>query len=242
MSKYLLLLLAGVLWISPAYAEWSLRRIAQEPDTASSDSNIRTAQYLLMDEDCTDSFSLDATGRAIPNGVDFAATQTNLFDTIGEAIDPSLNYGYGPQTSGSADGWCDSHPWVLEGDMTFAATEQVFFGPLVTDLPGFLIATNAVTVGGTNYSVNIYMESSWAADGLIALATTTAATGTGNNLWRFVTLAEGDSSSQITATDPIYYGSNQKVYIRLNNTDAGDLDLNIMIVPISGESEFEIDE
>lgn len=76
-----------------------------------------------VDQTCTDSFSVPATT------VNVNLTTVGNWDAMNEAINPDKNIGNAVQTSGSADGWCDSTPWVIRGTFTMGASQNLFLGP-----------------------------------------------------------------------------------------------------------------
>ncbi|MEE8386110.1 MAG: hypothetical protein V3S01_09350 [Dehalococcoidia bacterium] len=81
---------------------------------------------------CTDSFDTPAT----TDGTNLATIAN--WDTEAEAVDPSANINDAVQTTGSADGWCDARPWVIEmtTNETLAGSKSQFIGPFTFPAQG----------------------------------------------------------------------------------------------------------
>lgn len=92
---------------------------------------------LVFDSDCTDSFDTPAV--SVTTDI---LTHTN-WDSISEAIDPDANLGDATQTSGSADGWCDSTPWVISGAITTTASRDLYVGPVSIDGNGLMLSVRS---------------------------------------------------------------------------------------------------
>jgi hypothetical protein len=255
--KKLIVAFLGVLLVgAPALAQTlvydknnaiSLRRLAEAPYMGvDADAGISYTRGLIMDEDCADADSLDADLQPVPNGVDFTpatGNQDDGFDAFDEAINPKLNWGYGPQTSGVADGWCDEAPWVLAGDITVDGNEQIIIGPFLGDLPGFQLIVEITAMTGTSFQPQMAMHGPFDPSLLHQLGAGTASTATsGVDQWVFGTWLDGEANnSQVTATDSPSLHPSQIWFLRMSMVGAGNYDWSIAIEPLYGPSQYPPD-
>lgn len=178
---------------------------------------------LIVDVTCTDSFNTPATTVNVD-----VRTLTNV-DTMAEAVNPDRNINDAVQTSGSADGWCDSQPWVMKGAHT--GTGTIFFGPL-KNVPyqGFLLNWNFTAAFG-NYQFsfchkNLYDVAVCQQDG-----TMTATASLGAQLGE-VTPITSSAGSQYTSFDNFWFPQGREFYMRLNFAAAGAYTYSVEIVPL----------
>ena len=138
-TKLINTLAAVVLFALPASADFQLDRV-----------------QWLFDSDCTDANDTPATT------VNVAVNDLANWNTLGEAIDPSLNENDAVQTSGSADGWCDDAPYRIRGNWTTTGNQTVLIGPVRVPDSGFAVVQDWTSVG-TDYSWDFSYQPPWAA-------------------------------------------------------------------------------
>lgn len=178
----------------------------------------------LFENGCTDSFNVPAT----TVGVD-VRTLTN-WDTMAEAINPDKNINDAVQTSGSADGWCDSYPWVIKGSVTGAGL--VYIGPLKTfPYQGFLVEANYAAAAG-NYQYAICHKATYDVsvcrnDGLTTAVSTTAS----NLVWDFVPTFS-NSASQYSVADNFWFPEGRDAYLTINFASAGAYTFGLGLLPV----------
>lgn len=110
----------------------------------SSDGLRMNRTRILFDSGCTDSFNTPATT------VNVNLTNLANWNSMATAVNPDRNINDATQTSGSADGWCDSAPWIIKGTTT-SGNNTVYLGPFKS-IPnaGFMLEWNFSAAAG-NY-------------------------------------------------------------------------------------------
>ncbi|MEE8386111.1 MAG: hypothetical protein V3S01_09355 [Dehalococcoidia bacterium] len=134
----------------------------------------------LMSATCTDSNDTPAT----TSGQDLTTTTNWDFQGGTEMPDPSLNLEDAEQVSGSADGWCDTTPWVIAmnavvegGDVT-----QVI-GPFIYPAQGWYVFQECDSVG-TDLNYRWDVQTPWEENtSSTPIYTMTDVTGTRNLLY-----------------------------------------------------------
>lgn len=178
---------------------------------------------ILFDVGCTDAFNTPATT------VNVNLTTLGNWGTMDTAVNPDRNINDAVQTSGSADGWCDSSPWIMKGALTGAGT--VYLGPLKNIPPqGFMLEWNFTAVAG-NYSYFFCHKSSYDTSycrtegGNSAIATT-------GDLTAEITPGVPAAPSQYSAFDNFWFVQGRPTYLRINFAAAGAYTFSIATVPV----------
>lgn len=194
------------------------------PSFASADLDLaKYGSWQIFDSDCTDSFSLPAP----PVATDL--TITNNWDTVAEAIDPSLNKDAPAQTSGSADGWCDATPWIIKLSHTHGADEDVFVGPFKMPAEGFYWQFDPGTLTVTTFSVDWGFIRPWAPTTFTNIWLEADSSSTTGILRLIAPYNEG--SSQVTAGD---YGPQPAtpLYLKVDINGAGDFTMDAWVIAV----------
>lgn len=200
----LVLLLAAPAWAAPDYFDLYVSK-------------------RLFDSDCTDSFNVPAT-------VTGSILDTNDWDTPAEAINPDLNRRVGVQTSGSADGWCDSDPTLAKGTISVAgAAEALYFGPVNMPPQGLLLPWNFSTVV-TNYSWDFIYTPLWDTTFARNYMSMTNITTTGALQMLVGPLTE--TSAQISASDAAPIPSGVPLYLRVDLVGTGSWVVDAELHPL----------
>lgn len=132
---------------------------------------------VIFDAICTDLYDTPAV--TVTTDITTGAN----WDTYSEAINPDLNLNDDVQTSGTPDGWCDSQPWIIKGDFTFAADEDMFIGPIRYPTEGLYwnVDVDAVV---TDWDARVYILTPWGAgNALDTWANIPVIAAAGINLW-----------------------------------------------------------
>ena len=182
----------------------------------------------FIDRDCTDIYNVPAT----TDGT-VLTTLTN-WDTMAEAVNPDANLDDAVQTSGSADGWCDSEPWKIKGAYTSGASSSVFVGPLIVDGNGFFLTWYFPTIV-TSYQFFFGYSPELAPTSFRQLGGSAALTSTIVNLAEILPIhatSASATSSQYTAFDNFFWPSGRPIYLQITTTGAGAFAYDVEIVPI----------
>lgn len=187
-----------------------------------------TRPRVWADQTCTDSFGTPATNEGAVNVL------ANV-DTMEEAINPDNNIGNATQTGGSADGWCDSTPWVMRGTLTMGASQNVFFGPFYnTPKQGFILSYDFDAII-TNYRWWIGHRSGLNVTGSVGVFTTdigqTVSTTLGP-IQHEITPGNAGGPSQYGTFDNAWFVQGRKMYLNLATTGAGVFTFGLETIPV----------
>jgi hypothetical protein len=182
---------------------------------------------VIFDRSCTDTFNVPATTVNVN-----VATIAN-WDTLAEAVNPDRNVLDAVQTSGSADGWCDSRPWIIKGTFAPGGATQVYVGP-IQNFPkqGVHMFWNAQLAPGNYqhwFGVNVNMDSAGAVFHTLA-ALTAAAASLGPINYNISPVAVG--GSQYVAFERFQVPVGVPLYYRLNFAGAGAYSASMMVTPL----------
>lgn len=178
---------------------------------------------IWFDSGCTDSFNTPATT------VNVNLTTIANWNSMATAVNPDRNVNDATQTSGSADGWCDSSPWIMKGSLTGAGT--VYIGPFKTiPYQGFLLEWNFSAAFG-NYSF-FFCHKSLLDTTLCRQDGGNAAIATTGNLVADITPGNPGAASQYASFDNFWFVQNRPSYLQLTLAGAGAYTFSVATEPV----------
>ena len=185
-----------------------------------------TRARVWVDQTCTDAFNTPATTTNIN------LTTVANWDTVLEPINPDKNIGDAVQTSGSADGWCDTTPWVIKGTFTMGASQTLWLGPFY-NVPkqGFVMNWDFDAII-TNYQWLFAYRTGLnnGVNGVQFLGGQTASTTLGPIQ---AEIAPVNAAPSTWATfDNFYFVQGRPMYLRLATTGAGVFTFGLETLPI----------
>jgi hypothetical protein len=165
----------------------------------------------LLDADCTDSYDTPA-----PFGDATVVSNENNWNTFAKAVDIMSNYSSAVQTSGSADGWCDATPWVINGSITMSSNEDLFLGPF--RFPGSGVAYRSIftsLAGSGAYDIIHMTQNSFNTSTTDIASLTTPINDTNASFWFWTPWAITTAGDEPYSVTPV---PNQSIYIKLSLT------------------------
>lgn len=219
---------ASVIFFSmPALAGFDSGGIRTSKSTAGMDM---TRPRVWVDQTCTDTFNVPATTTNV------SLTTVANWDTMEEAINPDKNIGDAVQTSGSADGWCDTTPWVIKGTFTMGASQNLFFGPLL-NIPkqGFLIDYDfdaAITTYGWWFGFRSGLNVSGSVGFFQPYAGQTGVATLGPTISDVSPITSSAGSQYQVNFDNAWFVQGRSQYINLRTTGAGVFTFGMETLPL----------
>lgn len=223
---------ASLIFLAPqAFAGFDSSGIRGSKSTAGMDM---TRARVWADQTCTDTFNVPNTTWATRTGLASLTTVAN-WDTMEEAVNPDENIGNAVQISGTADGWCDSTPWVIKGSFSMGASQSLFLGPFLnTPKQGFILAYDFDAIV-TNYRWWIGHRSGLNVSGAVGVFQTdigqTASTTLGP-IQHEITPGNAGSPSQYGTFDNAWFVQGRKMYLNLATTGAGTFTFGLETIPV----------
>lgn len=220
MTRFLAILALVALVAAPALAD----RVGPKP--------VRPVRgvWVLFDDDCTDSYSLDGAGLAPPAGTDPGTGglgSTSSWNSLAEAYNLQANLGAPAQVSGAADGLCDATPWTIAGAITTGAAQDLYIGPIKLPASGAYLISDMDAVG-ISYDYSWVIELPWDTATGYTVATT-ANTNSLNVLVYNVGPLDNTSTIVQTSDEMAFPAVDHYLFIDLN--DAASWQINLGLFP-----------